>query len=56
MQTLQRKVVCMALHLKLYGFDVENAPTEQVETLIRAGAEAIQELLNNPNLHCLELY
>ncbi|MGG6266373.1 DUF5615 family PIN-like protein [Leptolyngbya sp. AN03gr2] len=32
-----------------------NAPTQQVEDLIRAGAEAIQELLNNPNLHCLEL-
>lgn len=32
-----------------------NAPTQQVEALIRAGAEAIQELINNPNLHCLEL-
>lgn len=33
-----------------------NVPTNQVEALIRAGAEAIQELLNNPDLHCLELY
>lgn len=33
-----------------------NAPTNQVETLIRAGHLAIQELLGNPNLHCLELY
>jgi predicted nuclease of predicted toxin-antitoxin system len=32
-----------------------NAPTHQVEVLIRAGAEAIQALLDNPNLHCLEL-
>lgn len=33
-----------------------NAPTNQVEDLIRSGAKAIQELLNNPNLHCLELH
>ena len=33
-----------------------NAPTNQVETLIRSGQEAIQELLNNSNLHCLELH
>ena len=33
-----------------------NAPTNQVEALIRAGAEAIQALLNKPNLHCLELH
>jgi predicted nuclease of predicted toxin-antitoxin system len=33
-----------------------NAPTNQVEALIRSGTEAIQELLNDPNLHCLELY
>ena len=33
-----------------------NVPTNQVEALIRSGVEAIQELLNNPNLHCLELY
>ena len=32
-----------------------NTPTKQVEMLIRSGQEAIQELLNNPNLHCLEL-
>mgnify|MGYP000406146578 CR=1 FL=1 len=33
-----------------------NAPTNQVETLIRSGQEAIQELLSNSNLHCLELH
>jgi predicted nuclease of predicted toxin-antitoxin system len=33
-----------------------NVPTSQIEALIRSGVEAIQELLNNPNLHCLELY
>lgn len=33
-----------------------NAPTNQVEALIRSGEQAIQELLNNPNLHCLEIY
>jgi predicted nuclease of predicted toxin-antitoxin system len=33
-----------------------NAPTNQVETLIRSGQEAIQELLNNSNLYCLELH
>jgi len=33
-----------------------NAPTSQVEGLLRSGDSAIQELLNNPNFHCLELY
>ncbi len=33
-----------------------NAPTKQVESLLRSCAEAIQELLSNPSLHCLELY
>ncbi|MBE9192557.1 DUF5615 family PIN-like protein [Gloeocapsopsis crepidinum LEGE 06123] len=33
-----------------------NAPTREIEALIRAGDEAIQELLNNSELHCLELY
>lgn len=33
-----------------------NAPTEQVEALLRSGIEAIQELLNNQNLHCLEIF
>ena len=33
-----------------------NAPTSKVETLLRSGADAIQELLSNPNFHCLELY
>lgn len=33
-----------------------NAPTNQVETLIRFGQEAIEELLGNPGFHCLELH
>lgn len=33
-----------------------NAPTSQVETLIRSGQEAIEELLRNPTFHCLELH
>jgi predicted nuclease of predicted toxin-antitoxin system len=33
-----------------------NAPTNQVEALIRSGRQAIEKLLNSPNLHCLELY
>jgi predicted nuclease of predicted toxin-antitoxin system len=33
-----------------------NALTSQVENLLRSGAGAIQELLSNPNFHCLELY
>ena len=33
-----------------------NTPTNQVETLLRSGQEAIQELLGNPTLHCLELH
>lgn len=33
-----------------------NAPTQKVEALIRHGKEAIQELLNNPDLDCLELH
>ena len=33
-----------------------NTPTNQVETLIRSGREAIQELLGNPTIHCLELH
>jgi predicted nuclease of predicted toxin-antitoxin system len=33
-----------------------NTPTRQVEDLLRSGADAIHELLNNPNFHCLELY
>ena len=33
-----------------------NAPTNQVETLIRSGQEAIQELLSNSSIHCLELH
>lgn len=33
-----------------------NAPTHQVEALIRSGQEAIQTLLEQPTLHCLELH
>lgn len=33
-----------------------NVPTYEVEGLIRAGSEAIQELLNNTDLNCLELH
>lgn len=33
-----------------------NVPTKQVEVLMRSGQDAIQELLQNPILHCLELH
>ncbi|MGB3204792.1 MAG: DUF5615 family PIN-like protein [Crinalium sp.] len=33
-----------------------NTPTHQVEALIRAGQQAIQELLEKSDLHCLELH
>jgi predicted nuclease of predicted toxin-antitoxin system len=33
-----------------------NAPTRDVEELLLSGIDAIQELLSNPNFHCLELY
>jgi predicted nuclease of predicted toxin-antitoxin system len=33
-----------------------NLRTKQVEVLLRSCSGAIQEFLNNPNLHCLELY
>ena len=33
-----------------------NAPTDRVESLLRSGATAIQELLSNNELHCLELH
>jgi predicted nuclease of predicted toxin-antitoxin system len=33
-----------------------NAPTREVEELLLSGIDAIQELLSNPNFHCLELY
>ncbi|MDM3854846.1 MAG: hypothetical protein PT120_08060 [Aphanizomenon gracile PMC649.10] len=33
-----------------------NAPTQIVESLLRSGVEAIQKLLDNPNLDCLGLY
>ncbi len=33
-----------------------NAPTKQVESLLRSGVEVIRTFLNNSSLHCLELY
>jgi uncharacterized protein (DUF433 family) len=33
-----------------------NTPTNQVESLLRSGQDAIRELLNNPVIHCLELH
>lgn len=33
-----------------------NAPTSQVECILRTGVEAIQELMRNGTLDCLELY
>ena len=33
-----------------------NTATSEVEALLRSGAEAIQELVNNAALDCLELY
>lgn len=33
-----------------------NAPTSQVEFILRTGAEAIQELMRSATLDCLELY
>ena len=33
-----------------------NAPTREIEALIRAGEEAIQELLSDSQLYCLELH
>lgn len=33
-----------------------NAPTRDIELLIRSGEEAIQELLIDSRLHCLELH
>jgi predicted nuclease of predicted toxin-antitoxin system len=33
-----------------------NAPTHQVESIIRAGEEAIQQLQESSNLHCLEVH
>ncbi|NEO41820.1 MAG: hypothetical protein F6J90_38050 [Moorea sp. SIOASIH] len=48
---------------RLYGYPPKvlwlrcgNAPAKQVEALLRSGAEAIQELLDNSKLHCLELH
>ncbi len=33
-----------------------NAPTSEVETLLRLGVDIIEEFLSSSNLHCLELY
>lgn len=33
-----------------------NATTNKVESILRSGVEAIQELASNPSLDCLELY
>jgi predicted nuclease of predicted toxin-antitoxin system len=33
-----------------------NATTANVEAILRAGVEAIQELMSNAALDCLELY
>lgn len=33
-----------------------NVSTREVEDLLRLGINAIQELLSQPNFHCLELY
>lgn len=33
-----------------------NAPTSQIEALLRSGEQAIQSLLNETELHCLELH
>jgi len=57
MRTLLSEAVCMAgSPPKVVWLRCGNAPTNQVESLIRSGAQAIQELLNSPDLHCLELY
>jgi len=33
-----------------------STPTSQVEALLRAGEEAVQELLKNQDINCLELH
>jgi predicted nuclease of predicted toxin-antitoxin system len=33
-----------------------NAPTAEVERILRAGVEAIQELIDSDEIDCLELY
>lgn len=33
-----------------------NTPTSNVEAILRAGAETIQEFMSNTSLDCLELY
>lgn len=33
-----------------------NQPTREIENLLRTGYIAIQDLLDNPKIHCLELY
>jgi predicted nuclease of predicted toxin-antitoxin system len=41
---------------KVAGLRCGNTSTGEVESLIRSGAEAIQELLPNTDLDCLETY
>ena len=41
---------------KVVWLRCRNTPTKQVEVLLRFGIEAIQELLNNQSLQCLEIY
>ena len=52
-----------AERIRLYGSPPKviwlrcgNAPTREVELLIRSATEAIQELLNDSKLGCIELY
>ena len=33
-----------------------NAPTRQIEALLRSGEQDIKQLMQNPNLNCLELF
>lgn len=42
--------------LKVIWLRCGNATITQVEAILRLGAEAIQELINNPNFNCLEIY
>ncbi|MGB5595403.1 MAG: DUF5615 family PIN-like protein [Crocosphaera sp.] len=56
MQILQKEARLYGSPPKVVWLRCGNAPTNQVETLIRSGREAIQELLEKPTLHCLELH
>ncbi|MBW4458052.1 MAG: DUF5615 family PIN-like protein [Nostoc indistinguendum CM1-VF10] len=41
---------------KVVWLRCQNAPTKQVESLLRSGVEVIHKLLNNLSLHRIELY